>query len=331
MTRPSIGIGVIGCGRIANAHVSAIRSLPEQTRLVAVFDPDQSRATALAQKSPGVRVEESLGGLLNHRDVDAVIVSSPNGCHADHTLRALDAGKNVLLEKPMAENAADAARMAQAADTSGRVLAIGQTLRHSDAVRYLQDHRQDFGKLRAVEVSMCVHWKGPQAPWWRTLTPEQGLILSLFAPHALDFVQLVVGSDAQTVHCEAGRFQSDWQGEDEAMILLRYPDSCLASVHVSYNQSFVVDRKTLHFEHALLRIENGDELWINGERVMGRAKLDESVHQMGRKDMGPLFTRQLQEFVAATRGEANRSVTHDQGLRLMSLLDRVRAAAVSGC
>ncbi len=327
MKGEALGIGILGCGRIAAAHAKAIAMSPDEARLVAVADVDQNRAEAIADSMPDSRVMGSLEALLACQEVEAVIVCTPNESHAENTIAALTAGKHVLVEKPMAENANDAARMCSTAVETQRTLVVAQTLRHTDPVRFVQDHRHEFGRLRAVEVSMCVHWDGPQASWWQTLDRDSGLILSLFAPHALDFVQLVIGEEPVVVRCEAAQHQSGWQGEDEAMILLRYPGGCLASVHVSYNQSFVIDRKTLHFEKALIRIENGDQLWADDELVIGEKIERSGAHQMGRKDLSPMFATQLLEFVAATRGLPHRSVLHTEGLRLMSVLDRVRAAA----
>ena len=71
--------------------------------------------------------------LCSHTGVDAVIICSPNEFHADQAILALTAGKHVLVEKPMADNAADAAKMADAARRAGRVLALGHTFRHCRA------------------------------------------------------------------------------------------------------------------------------------------------------------------------------------------------------
>lgn len=325
MTHALHGIGILGCGRIAASHAAAIAALPDQAQLIAVADLDRARAESLAQEFAAPSIAGSLGELLELPGIDSVIVCTPNALHAEQTVRALSAGKHVLVEKPMADSVADAKRMACAAEKSNRILAIGHTFRHTPAIRYVQDHRHDFGRLRAVEVSLCVHWDGPQADWWRTRSPGEGLILSLLAPHALDFVQLIVGQDPLTVYCQAARFQSGWQGEDEAMILLRYPAGCLAGVHVSYNQPFVIDRKTLHYENALVRIDNGDELRIDGRLVMGEDTKD--AQRMGQKDLHPVFEAQLREFLQAVDGRPNRAVLHDEGVRLTGLLARVMADA----
>lgn len=319
-----VGIALIGCGRIAHSHAAAIRALPDAGKLVAVVDPDATRAEEFAARHGVSRSHTDLAAALQDAAVTAVVLCTPNALHAEQAIAALDAGRHVLVEKPMAENTADAERMAAAARRAQRVLAIGQSLRHTPPIRYLQDTLGQYGGLRAIEVSMCVRWDGPQAPWWQTRTREQGLILSLFAPHALDFVQLVfAGEQPLNVHAEVARFQHAWEGEDEAMILLRYPRGRLAQVHLSYNQRFVVDRRTVHFEDAMLRIEDGDYLWVNDQRVLEPDTPAANTKRMGGRDFGHYFRTQFSEFVHAVRGEPHRSVLHDEGVHLTRLVERV--------
>jgi predicted dehydrogenase len=320
-----VGIAMIGCGRISASHIEAIQARPALARLAAVVDADLQRAKAVAAQYGAPFAFDTLDAALKLEEVDAVLICTPNALHTEQTLAALSAGRHVLVEKPMAENGAAAARMEQAADRAGLILTIGHTFRHSAPIRYVRDHAGDFGALRAIEVSICVHWDGPQAPWWKDRTPEQGLILSLFAPHALDFVQLFMdGDDPVRVNVETARHQSGWQAEDEAMILLRYPNQRMASVHISYNQSFVVDRKTLHFEKAMVRIEDGDFLWVNGDLVIRPDSSGETGgSRMGGRDLSAFFRIQIEEFVKAVRGQENRSVRQHEGRRLIDLIDTV--------
>jgi UDP-N-acetyl-2-amino-2-deoxyglucuronate dehydrogenase len=320
-----VGVALIGCGRISASHMDAIRAQPALARLAAVVDADLQLAKDVGARYDAPFAFDSLKDALALPDVEAVLICTPNALHAEQTLAALAAGRHVLVEKPMAENGADAARMAEAADRTGLVLAIGHTFRHSAPIRPVLDHAGEFGALRAIEVSTCVRWDGPQAPWWKHRTPEQGLILSLFAPHALDFVQLFMeGDDPVRVSVEAARHQTEWLGEDEAMILLRYPNQRMASVHISYNQAFVVDRKTLHFEKAMIRIEDGEFLWVNGDCVIQPEAGDEDGRRrMGGRDLSSYFRIQIEEFVHAVRGLKNRSVLQHEGRRLIDLIDKV--------
>lgn len=324
-----VGIAVLGCGRISTAHIDAIEAQPQHARLVAVIDQDLGRAQQLAARHGMPRAFDSLSAALALADVDAVLICTPNELHTAHALESLAAKRHVLVEKPMAENAADARRMADAAVAAGRILAVGHTFRHSAAVRYLQDHFDEFGRLHSLEVSQCVFWDGPQAPWWATRTREQGLILSLFAPHALDFVQLVMRDEPLRVQVETARHQTGWHGEDEAMILLGYSGRRMATVHVSYNQRRVIDRKTLLFDRGVLRLEDRNWLYWNDALLVGTPEgPGPEQRRMGGKDMGPCFEAQLTEFVRAIRGQAHRSVLHDDGYRLIHTIDRIRHAAL---
>ncbi|MGC6329233.1 Gfo/Idh/MocA family protein [Rhizorhabdus sp. FW153] len=323
-----LGLLLIGCGRISGAHLAALDGAGDALRLVATVDSDRAaaeRAGAPFAAKPFTDLAEALALPA----VDAVLIASPNALHGLQSLAALRAGKHVLVEKPLAESGAEARALAEEAERRGLVLAAGHTYRHNAAVATLVDTMPHWGALRAVEVSSCVFWDGPQAPWWAERTAEQGLILSLFAPHSLDFVQLVMGDDDPLgVQVEAARWQMGWQGEDEAMILLGYPGRRMASVHISYNQRRVFDRKILHFSEGVAEIEDGEILKWNGEILVSPPPgvLIEPTAMGGRK-LGHFFTQQLREFAAAVRGEAHRCPTGHDAARLIDLIDRVKAAA----
>ncbi|WP_260928542.1 Gfo/Idh/MocA family protein [Novosphingobium sp. 9] len=315
-----VGIALIGCGRISTPHLKAIVNQPGFGRLIAVVDSDLARAQSVGEAFGAPHRLATLEEALALDDVEAVVLCTPNELHAEQVYAALSAGRHVLVEKPFAETVAEAERNATLADETGLVLAAGHTFRHVEAVRTLQDRMPEFGRLRAVSISMCVFWDGPQAPWWATRTARDGLILSLFAPHALDFLHLVVGEvDPVSVHVEAVRHQSGWQGEDEAMILLRYPGDILASIHVSYNQRHTINRKTVHFENATVCLDNGDELWIDGQPEVVPQRMPKTDEALLGDGITHYFATQLREFALAVRGAPNRSVLHPMALRLTRL------------
>ncbi len=323
-----VGVALVGCGRIAPLHLKGLVRLPDWVRLVAVVDPSEEAAQDCARTFGAARALTSLETALADPEVEAVILCTPNALHAGQALQALRAGKHVLVEKPFAESVEDAEAMAALADETGLVLAAGHTFRHVAAVRALQDRAAELGPLRAVAVTMCVHWDGPQAPWWATRTRGEGLILSLFAPHAIDFVQLVVGDvDPVRLHVEAARHQTGWLAEDEAMILMRYPGDVLASIHVSYNQPVTMNRKVIHFEKAVVRIENGDELWIDEKPVLIPERAPSSDEALFNDGITHYFETQLREFARAVRKLDHRSVLHPQALRQARLNRAVIEAA----
>lgn len=323
-----VGVALVGCGRISTPHLKAVTGQPDYGTLVAVADVDPARAEAVAAQYGAAHHAGSLEEILTLDAVEAVILCTPNAVHAEQVEQALAAGKHVLVEKPFSETLADAERNAALAEASGLVLSVGHTFRHVEAVRVLQDRLREYGRVRAVSIAMCVKWDGPQAPWWADRTEDEGLILSLFAPHAIDFLQMVVGDiDPLRITVEAARHQSGWQAEDEAMILLRYPGDVLASIHVSYNQKAMTNRKTVHCEHGTLRIENGDELWIDDQLVVSPAEAKDVDGPLLGDGITHYFSAQFREFARKIAGLPSRSVRPDEAVRQIRLnLDIVKHA-----
>ena len=119
-----IGVAIIGTGTIAQAHLRSLQQT-EAGRAVAVFDVLTERAEATAKQFGIPYVAKSLEDLLARSDVDAVVVATPPFAHAEPTIKALEAGKHVLCEKPFALDPNEAERMVRTAEKAGKRLACG--------------------------------------------------------------------------------------------------------------------------------------------------------------------------------------------------------------
>lgn len=120
-------IGIIGCGGIANGkHMPALAKQPG-VQMVAFCDILPERAQAAAEKYgvPTAKVYEDYRRLLEDKSIDVIHVLTPNRSHCEITVAALEAGKHVMCEKPMAKTAADARKMMDAAQRTGKKLTIG--------------------------------------------------------------------------------------------------------------------------------------------------------------------------------------------------------------
>jgi predicted dehydrogenase len=150
-------IGCLGAARIApNALVKPAKASAEvEVRAIAARDP--ARAAAFAKRHGIPIVHPTYEAVLADDDVDAVYNPLPNGLHADWTIRALDAGKHVLCEKPFTANAPEAERVAAVAERSGRVVMEAFHWRyHPLAAEALEIiHGGELGPLRRVEAALC--------------------------------------------------------------------------------------------------------------------------------------------------------------------------------
>ncbi|HEY2509594.1 MAG TPA: Gfo/Idh/MocA family oxidoreductase [Polyangiaceae bacterium] len=155
---PRLRIGVLGAARIVPmALVSPARSVPEvEVAAVAARDPARARAFAARHGIP--RVFDRYEDLLADPEIDAVFNPLPNSLHCVWTIRALEAGKHVLCEKPFSSNAAEAEQMAAAAKRTGRVLMEAFHYRHHPLAARMIEIAQNgtLGQVRRIETNMCV-------------------------------------------------------------------------------------------------------------------------------------------------------------------------------
>ncbi len=128
-----IRTGIIGCGGIANQkHMPALAAFPDRVEMVAFCDivPERAQAAAAKYGAPGAKVYTDYRELLADPTIDDVHVCTPNVSHCEITVSALEAGKHVLCEKPMAATTADAERMMEAYKKSGKLFSIGYQNRY---------------------------------------------------------------------------------------------------------------------------------------------------------------------------------------------------------
>jgi predicted dehydrogenase len=144
-------IGIIGCGGIANGkHMPSLKAI-NRVDMVAFCDLIREKAEKAAAEygTPDAKVYTDYKEMLNDKTIDVVHVCTPNRSHADISIDALNAGKHVMCEKPMAKTAADARRMVEAAKKSGKKLTIGYQHRHKAESNYLKSviERGDLGDI----------------------------------------------------------------------------------------------------------------------------------------------------------------------------------------
>jgi myo-inositol 2-dehydrogenase/D-chiro-inositol 1-dehydrogenase len=149
-TLARVRFGLIGYGLWGRHHAAAIAATPGAT-LAAIACASETTAAAAARDFPVVAVAMGYRALLARRDIDAVAVVTPNHLHAEIGAAALEAGKDVLMEKPMATTLEGCDRLIAAARTSGRVLTVGHQLRLS----------AQYGRVKALidagEIGTPVH------------------------------------------------------------------------------------------------------------------------------------------------------------------------------
>lgn len=149
-----VRIGILGCARIAKAAMIDAAPFVPELEIAAAASRDGAKAAAFAAEHGIAASHDSYAAMLADPGLDAVYIPLPNGLHARWAIAALNAGKAVLCEKPLASNAADARRMAAAAHSSGRPLIEAVHYRFHPLARFVDDllAAGRLGRIEAVEA-----------------------------------------------------------------------------------------------------------------------------------------------------------------------------------
>jgi predicted dehydrogenase len=155
ITSAPVRIGILGAAKIAPLAVVRPARAVAEAEVVAVAARDVTRAEAFARKHGIARALPSYQALLEDPSVNAVYNPLPNGLHAEWTLRALEAGKHVLCEKPFTANAAEAETVADAARASGLVVMEAFHYRYHPLATRMVEAVGQLGTIRSVEAALC--------------------------------------------------------------------------------------------------------------------------------------------------------------------------------
>ena len=320
----SLAFAVIGPGRIADRQlVPALKQVPG-AHLWSVLSRDPARGSAFAARHGAAGhnpAPATLEEMLKDDKLDAVIIASPDRLHAEQAVAAAEAGKHVLVEKPMATDLAEAKRMVDAAVAHDVQLGVAYHLRWHAGLRTLADkaRRGEFGRLRHVRAQWT--WKAEDSSNWRA-DEEVGRWWSLggVGTHCLDLVRWVLVPNAgEVVDIQSTISREVFGGphDESALLILRFESGATAEVYCS----------VLH--------ESPNRLEIYGSRgwaiandtfgVRGAGSIHIGRHNMEYRPFNP-YVGEIADFVAAIRHGRPPEVDGIEGLRNVDLLLR----AISG-
>lgn len=229
-------LAIIGCGRIGKRHAEHINN---KCKLVAVCDVVQANADALASAYKA-KAFYDLNDLLNSKlDIDVVSVCTPNGLHASHTIESLNAGYNVLCEKPLAINVNDCGEMIKAAEKNNKRLFVIKQNRFNppvEAIKKAIDENR-FGKIYSVQLN-CFWNRNPDYyanSWKGTKNLDGGTLYTQFS-HFVDLLYWLVG-DVRNVQAYLGNYhhQGIIEFEDTGAVLLEFYNGAIGTINYTVN------------------------------------------------------------------------------------------------
>jgi predicted dehydrogenase len=236
MNKDTLQFGIIGCGRIAQRHAEHIRNTG---RLVAVCDIVNEKAQELGKKYGACAYGTPEEMFKKHPEMDVVAVCSPNGLHAEHSIKALKAGYHVLCEKPMALDVQQCGEMINTAERANRRLFIVKQNRFNPpvaAVKKVIDEGR-LGKIYSVQLNCFWNRNNAyyQNSWKGTKALDGGTLFTQFS-HFIDLLYWLIG-DVKTVHAFGGNFHHEniIEFEDAGAICLKFYSGIIGTINYTVN------------------------------------------------------------------------------------------------
>lgn len=342
-----IKIGVIGVGGISECHINAYLKNPN-VELYAFCDINEKRLKEMSEKYSITRTFTDMNDMLKLKEIDAVSVCTWNSAHAVCTIAALNAGKHVLCEKPMAMSAQEGEDMKAAAIKNNKLLMIGFVRRYGDDCAVLKDfvNTDYFGDIYYAKANY-LRRNGNPGGWFGDKSRSGGGPLIDLGVHVIDLVRYVLGNPKPisaygvTFHKLGNRNElkdkKDYLSisatpndkcdvEDLVSALIRFDNGAVLDVEASFslNIKAPVGKIELFGDKGGAKIESDLEMYTIVNERMANVTLDQKV------TMGDFFQHEINHYVDCVINNTTCVSPADDGITIMKILDAIYESARTG-
>jgi UDP-N-acetyl-2-amino-2-deoxyglucuronate dehydrogenase len=345
--------GILGCGVIGPHHARAIAGL-DGAELVAVADVVSEQAEKLAAEY-GCSPYTGLEDMLSKEELDAVCICTPSGMHADDAIAALEAGKDVVIEKPVDVTLGAVDRLLDTQRATGRRVAVVSQHRFDSATRAVHEavSKGEFGRLTSGSAE--VRWWRSQSYYdsggWRgTWALDGGGVLINQAIHSIDLLQWLMGPVVEVIAYTGLLAHERIEVEDTAVAILKFASGALGTI-VATTAAYpgLTARIAVHGDRGSAVIDD-DELryfHVAGDGQEGAAygggenQAKKVMERYGATEYGPgagsdpgslsmAHRDQLRDFVDAVREGRNPSIDVEEGRKPLAIISAIYESARTG-
>ncbi len=337
-----IKMGIIGCGSISIYRHIPEYAYNENCQIIGYYDPKTERAQKMAEKYGG-KVYDTLEDLLKDNDIDAVSVCTPNKYHAPIAVQALNSGKHVLCEKPMATSREEALEMIEAAQSNGKFLMIGHNQRLADA------HVRAKEILKSGEMGKILSFKtafghgGPETwsqdkgnhTWF--FKKDEAFIGAMgdLGIHKADLIRWLISDEIVEVKAYVSTLDKKndkdelIEVDDNAICLLKSETGIMGTLTASWTYYGAEDNSTvLYCSNGVMKIYDNPDFPIeitkkNREKVfykVGKIQTNDNQNSSGVIDM----------FVDSIINNSEPEISGEEGLKALEIVLACLKSAESG-
>ncbi len=333
-----VGFAVIGCGLISQFHIGAIQEI-EDAFLAGVYDQNSETARKTA-KEAGVHCYGSFEEALEDSRVDAVCICTPSYLHASMACTAVEAGKSVLVEKPLALKLEDCDRLIALAKEKGVQVGTVSQLRFSPAIGRVKKAMQDGILGRLTRADLYMKYYRPQeyydrGGWRGTVEKDGGGALMNQGIHGVDLLRYLAGP-VNSIYALSATRVHDIEVEDTLTAALSFQSGALGVIEASTGDWPGSPRRIeLNGECGVIILEEDRIVKWEVEGEKGFSLYEENDRKIqSHQDPGKIDASghvcQIRNFISALQGEAELLVDGQDGRRALEIILSAYRSAESG-
>lgn len=322
--------GIIGCGGIADRRTLPGLVLADNAECVAVMDKNSEVAATVGEKYGVANVYTDVDELLAQKDIEAVYIATPVFCHKEQAFKAADAGKHILLEKPMGLTVAEATEIKDYCALKGVKLGVGFMMRFHDAHEKIKE-KIASGKIgEVVSAYAKFNCLSPvsEVKWRQTKSFSGGGTMMDMGIHCIDLLQYMTGMKAtQVVGMSGNQIFKYPDTEDAATAIMRMENGSLFCVEANFN---IPEEVGCRFEIY------GTEGCITAEGTLGQTETGtvkisttESSEDLEYVS-GNMYTKEITKFSNAILDNTDAPVTAEEGIFNQKIVESVYHSEETG-
>ncbi|RKQ32474.1 Gfo/Idh/MocA family protein [Oceanobacillus halophilus] len=275
-----LNVAIIGTGAISPSHIEAYLQFPEHCKIVALCDIYPEKAGHQAKEfNLDVEVYDDHKQMLDRNDIDLVSVCTPPYTHSEITINLLDAGKNVLVEKPMASSIEECNAMNEAAERNQKMLSVISQNRFRTPMMKLKKvlETKMMGPIVHAQVD-SFWWRGHSYYdlWWRGTWEKEGGGCTLnHAVHHIDIFKWLNGMPSEVTAVMSNTSHDNAEVEDVSVAICRYDDGSLAQITSSVVHHG--EEQQLIFQGKNARVSSPWKVKASKSKENGFPELDEEL------------------------------------------------------
>ncbi|GAE29467.1 Gfo/Idh/MocA family protein [Halalkalibacter hemicellulosilyticus] len=335
-----IKVAIIGTGAISTSHIDAFLAFQDQCKIVALCDIYSEKAQKQAKDFDlDVEIYNEYKDVMARNDIDLVSICTPPYTHADITIEALEQGKHVIVEKPMASSLEECDAMNAAAEQSGKILSVIAQNRFTSPMMKLKSVLDSklMGKILHTQVD-SFWWRGYSYYdlWWRGLWEKEGGGCTLnHAVHHIDIFRWMNGMPAEVTAVMSNVAHDNAEVEDISITIGRYVNGSLAQITSSVVHHG--EEQQLIFQGEFARVSVPWKVTASKPQENGFPEINEELESKIQQeyDLQPNLqyeghAGQIQDVLLAIEGKKDVLVTGKDGRETLELITAIYQSSSLG-